>query len=151
MLPAPFPFATDTATLLVCDPAALSHRLKDEADWWCWPPEEQLGELNPGRAAFVELGEDGVYEVAISFVGLMAPDIEFELTCPSGQLFVGAGEEAPCKSGSPQCVRGGTFAIVRPGAVTLTLKRDSGNKLRLGVVPSAKESSNYFQRPLELR
>jgi len=145
-----FRLATDTSTLLMCDPARLKHRLSDSADWWCWPPEEQLKEVNEGNAAFVDLGSDGVYEVQVVF-GAPGDGLPLvRLACPTGTLFIGAGEEATSEGLEPEAIRGGCFVKVVPGSVTVHIARGAGNSLKVVVASIAGEARNSFDKPLEL-
>lgn len=107
-----FPVVTDTATLAVFDPAALLHRLHDSADWWSLPADELL-EMNRANVLFLNLGEDGCYQVSVTVdvaTGAVGPQLApadpgsdtdragshegtWSLWVPSGQVFIGAGED----------------------------------------------------------
>ncbi|MEM6560225.1 MAG: DUF6386 family protein [Planctomycetota bacterium] len=108
-----FRFATDTATMCVFDLAALRHRLSDAPDWWIEPEDM---EAERGRALFVELGSDGVYAVRL------LSHVKFEaqgrtlIECPSGRVFVGAGEEVTSGGIEPSAIRGGRFVELAVGA-----------------------------------
>jgi Family of unknown function (DUF6386) len=145
-----FQFATDTATLLVCDPARLKHRLEDGADWWCWPPEEQVSEANEGNAAFFDLGSDGVYQgqILLELPDALGPIVR--LACPTGNLFVGAGEEATSDGMEPDGTRGGCFLKVPPGSVAVRVSRGVGNALQVSIVSVPDEARNSFNEPLVL-
>ena len=144
-------FATDTATLLLCDPVRLTHRRSDDADWWCWPAQTQVQELNAGNAAFIDLGSDGEYELAIADAEMLDPELSMTLGCPSGRIFVGAGEEATCQVGEPECLRGGTFVSVPVGAVRASLKRFADRTLSIHIAPISEPAQNAFAHPLELK
>jgi hypothetical protein len=145
-----FEFATDTATLVVFDLGALKHRRSDAADWWCWPAEEQVRELNAGNAAFIDLGSDGKYHGTVFLETLARPKLRVHLACPTGTFFVGAGEEATCEGGEPECVRGGVFVSATVGSVTLQVGRGGGGQIELAFLPHAGVASNQFQAPLAL-
>ena len=145
-----FQFATDTATLLVCDPARLKHRLEDDPDWWCWPPEAQVSELNEGNAAFFDLGSDGVYQgqVLLELSDKLEPAVH--LACPTGTLFIGAGEEATSDGMEPDGTRGGCFLKVPAGSVAVRVSRGVDNALQVSVVSVPDKARNSFNGPLVL-
>lgn len=145
-----FQFATDTATLLVFDVASLKHRGADDADWWCWPPEEQVREANAGNAAFIDLGADGIYIGTVSLEGIANPSLSIQLACPSGTLFIGAGEEATAEGMEPECLRGGVFLPVPCGAVMLQVTRSGEGCIQLGAQPIAGTASNSLTHPMVL-
>lgn len=117
-----FKFVTDTATMCVFDLACLKHRLDDDADWWTLRDAE-LKEMNNGNVAFIGLGIDGGYEVSIVDE---LPDfqVKLNLRVPSGNLFVGAGEEVTSDGLEPKAVRGGAFVTVPQGNWTLFVRKE---------------------------
>jgi hypothetical protein len=144
----PFEFITDTATLCVYDLEALKHRLNDDADWWCWPAEAQLQELNAGNAVFLDLGSDGTFRGDVSTEPLTEYRFQAFLACPSGKLFVGAGEEATSEGMEPDCTRGGIFVIVPRGFSVLQIGRSSEGQLHLAVRPHDGPPKNEFTKAL---
>jgi hypothetical protein len=114
-------FTTDTATMCIFDPDCLKHRLQDDADWWSVPSVE-LEEMNAGHVAFVSLTEDGRFLVAV-VDSLVDPSIRVNISSPSGRVFIGAGEEVTSDGLQPECVRGGLFLAVAPGAYLVEIQR----------------------------
>jgi hypothetical protein len=110
-------FKTGTATLIVVDPACVRHRLNDDADWWSIPAEE-VAEINRGNALFVNLGSDGVYDLAITSEpppsGVKRADAL--IRNESGRFFVGAGEYMTSEGMEPEAVYGNVFVERLPGA-----------------------------------
>ncbi|MEZ2683238.1 DUF6386 family protein [Proteus vulgaris] len=90
-MPTHFSFITDTATLAIFDLQAIQHRKLDTADWWCIPDDE-LKEMNKGNIAFIGLGEDGLYTINLC-EKIEKPDVKIKINCPSGKIFIGAGED----------------------------------------------------------
>ncbi|KAF6559400.1 hypothetical protein G9G63_24245 [Paenibacillus sp. EKM202P] len=137
----PFQFTTDTATLCLFDTQALKHRLNDEPDWWSIEADE-LGELNAGNAAFLNLGADGTYEVVITD-HIEQPTVRLFLKVPSGNIFIGAGEEATGGELEPDCVWGGLFLSVQPGLYECLASRGENNRIYLSL-KKGSEGSNSF-------
>lgn len=146
-----FKFVTDTSTLCVFDPTALRHRIDADADWWCWPPEVQVKELNAGNVAFIDLGRDGEHSGSLSEEPSGPCDLQVILSCPSGCLFIGAGEEVTSEGMQPACARGGLFHPVAPGAVLLQVGRSAEGQIHLAITPHAGVAGNAFTSPLQLR
>jgi len=143
-----FEFVTDTATLCVFDLAALRHRLQDEApDWWVW---EQLEELNAGNAAFLDLGSDGFYRGILSTKPLDRWEFQVNLSCPSGQVFIGAAEETTSSGLEPNCGRGGLMLRVPAGTYELRARQLAGNALELSLCSLGGSAQNEFKEPLRL-
>lgn len=86
-----FDVVTDTATLAVFDLQAIRHRTSDTFDWWSIQSDE-ISEMNEGNIAFLNLGADGRYQVKV-VDSLVAPSGGVYLKVPSGQVFIGAGED----------------------------------------------------------
>ena len=143
-----FKFVTDTSTLCVFDPGALRHRLDAEADWWCWPLAEQVQELNFGNVAFVDLGRDGEHFGSLSNDSSGGYEFQVLLSCPSGRLFVGAGEEATSEGMEPEGLRGGLFHSVPAGTVVLQASRSAEGHIHLAITPSTGLAANAFTQPL---
>lgn len=144
----PFRFVTDTATMCVFDLAALRHRLRDAPDWWSIEREELL-ETNRGNVAFVGLGSDGEYSVVYD------ESLDFEarvtciLNCPSGRIFIGAGEEVTSDGLEPECLRGGVILSRPPGSYLVKVAKDSSHSIRLQIAAS-QATANDFVSPLKL-
>ena len=144
-----FSFTTDTATLCVYDLGALKHRLSDDPDWWCLASDE-LAELNLGNVAFIGLGSDGRYSGKVLPPGSFIPSCSVNLSCPSGSLFIGAGEEVTSDGLEATCLRGGMFLTVPPGAAVLQVAQNEDGELLVSVSAIHGSSSNSFDQPLRL-
>ncbi|HET6252410.1 MAG TPA: DUF6386 family protein [Tepidisphaeraceae bacterium] len=139
-------FASDTATLCVFDLLALRHRLNDDADWWSIA-EEELTEVNKGNAAFIGLGDDGVYVVEIGDGGEtseIAPAVEIRLKFPSGRVFIGAAEEVTSDGLEPEGIRGRLVSF-QPGNYRITLARVEARRLRVQIIEDAVPAINDFR------
>jgi hypothetical protein len=136
-------FITDTATLCVFDIQSLKHRLSDDCDWWSLP-EEELREVNAGNVAFIGLGIDGKFTLSLSEQLDSVGTHEIHLKCPSGRVFIGAGEEVTGDGLEPDCTRGGTFLTVSPGNYLLRIKRVAQSALSLVLVPDSSTGVNAF-------
>jgi hypothetical protein len=145
-----FQFATDTATLCVFDLAALRHRFNDVPDWWVWPHSEQIEELNAGHAAFLDLGTDGVYSSTLSSTPLPTWQIQVSLHCPSGQIFIGAAEEATADGLEPDCTRGGLLLNVPSGVFQLRANKLQSGLLAFSLCLHQGGIQNNFTEPLRL-
>jgi len=139
-----FEFVTDTATMCVFDLQCLKHRLDDDADWWT-TADAELEEVNQGNVAFVGLGDDGNYFVAVTD-DIQDAQVEVNLRVPSGRVFIGAGEEVTSDGLEPECVRGGGFITLTPGNYRLLAKKEGSSLL---IAFSAHgESANSFKTPI---
>lgn len=146
-----FKFVTDTSSICVFDLGSLKHRLNDDADWWCWPPEEQVSELNAGNVAFIDIGGDGGYVASLQFSPLVNPQIEAHLSCPTGRVFIGAAEEVTADGLEPDCTRGGIFLSIPVGNVILQVERGlEEGALRLALLLAVEAATNKFTQPLRL-
>ena len=141
-------FVTDTATLCVFDVASLHHRIEDDGDWWTLPDEE-LMEVNNGNVAFIGLGEDGKYTLEIADT-VCKEDHAVILNCPSGRLFLGAGEEATGDGLEPEAIRGGTFLSVSPGHYRLAVHRKSKWVIAVSLKQSDVAGKNQFNAPIRI-
>lgn len=140
------PFVTDTATLCVFDVSRLKHRLDADADWWC-VPEAEILEVNEGNAGFFGLGADGKYDLVLaSDVG--SPKFSVNLQCPSGQVFIGAGEEVTSDGLEPEGLRGGGFIQLSPGNYCVSVSKD-GNVIRIFFSPTTVGTNNLVS-PLQI-
>ena len=143
-----FEFVTDTATLSVFDLQALAHRIGDDPDWWC-SSEAELAELNAGNAALVGLGADGAFRGIVSEPGSFVPTYSFVLNCPSGKVFVGAGEETTSDGMEPDCTLGGMLMELAPGSYAFYIAAEGG-ELRLAWERLSGKASNAFESAIRL-
>lgn len=112
---------TDTATIVVYDLAALRHRKDEAVDWWTDPPPE-LEELNKRNLLILGLGSDGYYDVSLD--EQENPDAKgYSLHFPSGEIFVGPGEELTGGDFEPTGEHGGYFVSIEPGDYSVSAKR----------------------------
>jgi hypothetical protein len=140
-------FVTDTATLCVFDVASLRHRLADAADWWSIP-EDEVAEVNMGNAAFLGLGRDGVYQVEL--VESLRTTNPIGLKIPSGNVFIGAGEEVTSDGLEPEGLRGG-FIRLAPGTYELHAKFVGPSEIQIAFYKTSKLVANRFSRPIKLK
>lgn len=91
MINTKFSITTDTSTLSIFDLESLKHRLEDTPDWWSIPKDE-IDETNKGNVIFLNLGEDGIYDIEICDT-LKEDFMSLFINVPSGSVFVGAGED----------------------------------------------------------
>lgn len=133
---------TDTATISVFDLAAIKHRITDTPDWWSIVEDEML-EMNAGNIAFFGMGQDGCYKVSV--VSDITDDFgSLYLSVPSGNVFIGAGEDAtggdlePDLSGAIQ----GSFIGLASGDYLVKYKKQ-GDMLELAFCPSEKMSNSF--------
>lgn len=135
-------FKTDTATLIVVDPACVRHRLDDDADWWSIP-EDELAEVNLGNALFVNLGADGVYVLDLSSEAPPsgARCAEAMIRNISGRFFVGAGEYMTSEGMEPEAVYGNVFVECSPGTYRAVVWM-TGNTLFVNLTPSNGPATN---------
>ena len=113
---------TDTATICIFDPVAMRHRKDDIGDWWSLPHNE-LEEVRLRNAIFLNVGNDGTYAVAIG-AGSNEDGLELSLKVPSGNLFVGAGEEMTGGGFEPTGEWGGEFIALEPGDYRVSIARN---------------------------
>ena len=135
-----FSIFTDTATVAIFDLAAIRHRISDTPDWWSIV-EDELQETNAGNVAFLGVGQDGSYKIAI-VDDIAAGFGVLHLGFPSGQVFVGAGEDTtggdlePDGSDSIQ----GIVVGLEPGSYLMKYKK-TGSVLELAFQASIKKSN----------
>lgn len=135
--------ATDTATLVLFDPACMRHRLDDDADWWSLPQEELL-EVNRGNAAFMNVGADGRYELEVlAEAGLPDADVELVLRNTSGRFFLGAGEFMTSEGLEPEAGYGNLFFDAEPGSY-LVRARQRGGSVVISLAATDLPASNSF-------
>lgn len=136
-----FRMDTDTATMCCYDLASLKHRLQDTADWWSIPDDE-LGEVNAGRCLFLNLGEDGTYEVhwnvreAVWETGSEAEQEKtYFLQVPSGTVYLGAADDVSGGELEPDELSQGIFLQLNSGNYACTVFKNS-NQLSVTIQPS---------------
>ena len=122
--------ATDTASLVIFDVAALKHRFDDTCDWWA-DPRDELVELRARNVLIVGLGSDGFYDVSASDK-LDITAARFSLKAPSGRIFIGPGEEITGGGFEPDGKWGGYFIAVPPGDCEVSVTR-SESMICLGI------------------
>ncbi|HEJ9627067.1 DUF6386 family protein [Proteus terrae] len=143
-----FSFMTDTATLAIFDLQAIQHRKSDTADWWSIPDDE-LEEMNKGNIAFIGLGNDGFYTINLCD-NIEDPDVKINISCPSGEIFIGAGEDTTggdLEPDDPQ-YRAGEIIFLSVGNYEILLKK-AENILCISITPS-KSKANNFENVLRL-
>lgn len=138
-------FKTDTATLIVVDPACVRHRLDDDADWWSIP-EDEVDEVNRGNALFVNLGSDGIYdfEITTKEPPAIAKCANALIRNESGRFFVGAGEHMTSEGMEPEAVYGNVF-VERPPGTYRVLVWMIENVLFVNLTASAAPAINALQ------
>lgn len=141
-------FTTDTATLAIFDLHAIAHRKSDTADWWS-VPDDELDEVNKGNIAFLGLINDGVYVVNL-VDDVDDPDITVCINCPSGNIFIGAGEDTTGGDLEPDSSDyiSGKIMIIPIGYYKVSIKRHLNNLLI-----SLKDSDvykNYLNETIKL-
>ncbi|WP_368910807.1 DUF6386 family protein [Proteus vulgaris] len=143
-----FSFMTDTATLAIFDLQAIKHRKSDTADWWSIPHDE-LDEMNKGNIAFIGLGHDGFYTINLCDK-IDDPDVKINIICPSGDIFIGAGEDTTggdLEPDDPQ-YRAGEIILLPAGDYEVSLKKIN-NMLYISFILS-KAKKNKFENVLRL-
>jgi len=84
---------TDTSTFVFVDvDVAKTYEQHEDADWWC-DEEDELAEVNAGRALFIGVGTDGIYRFEQTDEPLAG--VALKLKCPSGCLALLAAEGLP--------------------------------------------------------
>ncbi|CAI0715341.1 MULTISPECIES: DUF6386 family protein [Serratia] len=119
-----FSFSTDTATLVIYDLSSLKHRVSDSPDWWSIP-EDEIDEINKGNVLFLNLGDDGNYVVKI-IDEINGGRDSFFLNVPSGDVFIGAGEDVSGGDLEPDgsdCMAG-IMIKLPPGGYEVKYNRD---------------------------
>jgi len=116
---------TDTATLVIFDPASLVDRIEDEVDWWTGVGDLEAEEKSR-RIVFIDVGSDGTYRLRIrvrSPEPNTMPVKSAHLLCPSGEIFFGAGE---CLPGDGEAIREFLGVLrVPPGEYKVTISSDA--------------------------
>jgi len=134
---------TDTATLVLFDPACMRHRLADTVDWWSIA-EDELAEVNLGNAAFFNVPGDGRYALAlVDAATLGAPAVSVNLRNLSGRFFLGEGEMMSADGLEPEAVHGNVFFEAAPGAYRVHARLEA-QTLLLALEPVAQATGNAF-------
>jgi len=143
--------ATDTATLAVFDPARLRHRLSSSHDWWTWSPD-CAEEMNAGNLLAVDFGADGIYEVVIH-LDTDRPETESGvaglITCESGELFIGPGEQITADGLEPDEAHGGIYLPTPAGTYRAHFARDE-EFVEVWLEPVDAPARNQFSDYLRL-
>lgn len=122
--------STDTATICIFDLTAMAHRKHDIGDWWSIS-RNRVAEIQNRNSLFIELGNDGTYQVVIS----SGEEVETEAFClatPSGTIFIGPGEEMSGGDFEPDGKWGGFFISVEGSYQKVRVRRD-GNTITIDI------------------
>ncbi|WP_046227688.1 DUF6386 family protein [Paenibacillus dauci] len=135
-----FSFSTDTAALAIFDMQAIHHRITDTPDWWTIP-EDELAELNQGNIVVCHLPVDGTYDVQL-VQQLTDTQVRCHLHVPSGQIFIGAGEDITGGDLQPDdpTVVSGQIITLPPGNYELSVHLND-HKIQISFIP-AREHHN---------
>ncbi|WES87703.1 DUF6386 family protein [Dickeya fangzhongdai] len=143
-----FKIFTDTATIVIFDLQSLKHRITDTPDWWSIEDDE-IDETNNGNAVFLNLGSDGEY--LINIVEYLSDyDGTAYISSPSGNIFIGAGEDTTGGDLEPDNTNSvsGCFLKSSPGNYSVRFKKaDSNIYLSFSL---SKESKNNIEKPIRL-
>ncbi|WP_405153506.1 DUF6386 family protein [Paenibacillus sp. FSL K6-0108] len=138
-----FQVITDTAALCLYDLASLKHRVEDTADWWSIA-EDELAEVNAGNCLFLNLGEDGQYEVQWS-LDESVKEVEIELLyhfrVPSGTVYVGAADDVTGGELEPDDSCGGMLLQLEPGNYACRITKED-NQISIAMKPSLQSENN---------
>lgn len=120
-----FSIVTDTATIAVFDLQAIKHRMSDTSDWWSIV-EDELHEINQGNIAFFGLGDDGKYQIKV-LEDLVDEDGTLNIHFPSGQVFIGAGEDTTGGDLEPDGTEAiqGSMLTFEPGNYRIKYKKNN--------------------------
>jgi len=126
----PTTVVTDTATICVFDLGAMTHRIHDVGDWWSIPAAREA-EIKCGNALFLNVGDDGVYQVHVT--GVIDPNTTgYCLAAPSGRVFIGPGEEMSGAGFQPTGEWGGFFVQVEKQHQKVTVGRE-GDRITINL------------------
>ncbi|MGC5774005.1 DUF6386 family protein [Paenibacillus pabuli] len=138
-----FQVFTDTAALCLYDLAALKHRVEDTPDWWSIA-EDELAEVNAGNCLFLNLGEDGQYEVQWSLEDA-GKEVEtaqvYYLRVPSGNVYLGAAEDVTGGELEPDESCGGVLLQLPPGNYACMVSRET-NQIWVTIKPSLQSENS---------
>ncbi|MEE4816127.1 DUF6386 family protein [Pseudomonas alliivorans] len=143
-----FSFFTDTATMAIFDLAAIKHRISDTSDWWSIE-EDEIDEVNKGNIAFLDLGSDGSYVVKIQ-EEVDDEDGSLNLSFPTGQVFIGAGEDTTGGELEPDgsdAIQGEMLSFA-PGNYSVKYKKIGDNIVLSFSVGSGR--INFFKEVIRL-
>ncbi|MCQ3028228.1 DUF6386 family protein [Pseudomonas tremae] len=143
-----FSIFTNTATISIFDIDAIKHRTPDSPDWWSIVEDEIL-EVNKGNIAFLGLGDDGDYTIKVS-EAIEGETGILNLHFPSGNVFVGAGEDTSGGDLEPDgsdVIEGETLKFA-PGKYSMKFAR-SGNVIELCFEPTS-EKYNFIKEPVQI-
>lgn len=136
-----FQMDTDTATLCCYDLTSLKHRLQDTPDWWSIPNDE-LEEVNAGHCLFLNLGEDGTYEVHWKVQAVVletGSEAEREkiyyFQVPSGKVYLGSADDVSGGELEPDELSQGIFLQPSPGNYACTVFKKE-NQISVTIQPS---------------
>lgn len=138
-----FQFFTDTAALCLYDLGALKHGVGDTPDWWSIA-EDELTEVNAGNCLFLNLGEDGQYEVTWSLDDA-GKELEiaqvYHLRVPSGNVYLGAADDVSGGELEPDESCGGVLLQMVPGNYACAISRDN-NQIWITIKPSLQSENS---------
>ncbi len=130
---------TATATLVIYDLAALQHRKHEDIDWWTDAPPE-LEELQRRNLLILGLGSDGCYVVTL-VEAAPKDQAAFSLNFPSGEVFIGPGEELTGGDHEPTGAHGGCFISVQPGDYRVSASRNE-DRIEISLSKAAPFKNN---------
>ncbi|KOY15831.1 DUF6386 family protein [Paenibacillus xylanivorans] len=134
---------TDTAALCLYDLAALKHRVEDTPDWWCIA-EDELAEVNAGNCLFLNLGEDGQYEVQWSLDD-SGKEVEtalvYQIHVPSGTVYLGAADDVTGGELEPDESCGGVLLQLEPGNYACIVLREN-KQIWITIKPSLQSENS---------
>lgn len=138
-----FQIFTDTAALCLYDLGTLKHRVGDTPDWWSIA-EDELTEVNAGNCLFLNLGEDGQYEVTWSLddAGKELENAKvYHLLVPSGNVYLGAAEDVTGGELEPDESCGGVLLQMEPGNYACAISRDN-NQIWINIKSSLQSENS---------
>lgn len=143
-----FTIVTDTSTVAIFDLTAIRHRFDDTSDWWSIL-EDELDEMNQGHILFLGVGADGGFNISV-VDQLENADGLLHIKAPSGQIFVGAGEDTTGGELEPDDspAVSGAMLTMNPGNYAVTYRKEQ-NRLHLSFVPS-EQGTNTLAVPIRL-
>ncbi|MFC9709365.1 DUF6386 family protein [Paenibacillus sp. NPDC056933] len=137
-----FEVFTDTAALCLYDLAALKHRMEDTPDWWSIA-EDELTEVNAGNVLFLNLGDDGQYEVQWSLddsVKEVGTAEVYYIRVPSGHVYLGAAEDVTGGELEPDESCGGKLLQLEPGNYACRVTKEN-NQISIAMKASLQSKN----------
>ncbi|MEC0124501.1 DUF6386 family protein [Paenibacillus pabuli] len=137
-----FEVFTDTAALCLYDLAALKHRMEDTPDWWSIA-EDELTEVNAGNVLFLNLGDDGQYEVQWSLddsVKEVGTAEVYYIRVPSGNVYLGAAEDVTGGELEPDESCGGMLLQLEPGNYACRVTKEN-NQISISMKASLQSEN----------